>query len=164
MSQTNETKFFDLHTTGIGYLNRIREVKPKKGNSFLACTVAALHGAIANAEYSYIDCVVSGADAQKVVRRCFAAVEAKKKVLVNFRIGDIWCDAYLKDGEPRAQIKGRLLYIGWIKIDQEVVYRAPQSDEGHEPVQDLTQDTNQDLSQDASDSDRAENQQAHCAA
>lgn len=24
-TQTSETKYFDLHTTGIGYLNRLRE-------------------------------------------------------------------------------------------------------------------------------------------
>ncbi|WP_122339497.1 DUF3577 domain-containing protein [Pseudomonas caricapapayae] len=164
MSHTSETKFFDLHTTGIGYLNRIREVKPKKGSAFLACTVAALHGAIANAEYSYIDCVVSGADAQRLIRRCQPAVDAKKKVLVHFRIGDIWCDAYLKDGEPRAQIKGRLLYIGWIKVDQQLVYQAPQSDGGHEPAQDLTQAGTHESSYDAMSSDHAEAHQANCAA
>ncbi|WP_350617546.1 DUF3577 domain-containing protein, partial [Pseudomonas sp. HY7a-MNA-CIBAN-0227] len=44
-TQTNEAKFFDLHTTGIGYLNRIREVKPRgKGKPFMAVTVAALRG------------------------------------------------------------------------------------------------------------------------
>ena len=30
---TNE-KYFDLHTQGIGYLNRIREVTPKRGLPF----------------------------------------------------------------------------------------------------------------------------------
>ncbi len=46
MTQSNESKFFDLHTTGIGYLNRIREVTVRKGPGFLACTVAALHGSV----------------------------------------------------------------------------------------------------------------------
>ncbi|WP_161798131.1 DUF3577 domain-containing protein [Pseudomonas amygdali] len=41
-NSTNESKYFDLHTTGIGYLNRIREVKPRKGNPFMAVTVAAI--------------------------------------------------------------------------------------------------------------------------
>ncbi len=37
MSQTNnsETKYFDLHTTGIGYLNRVREVPVRRGEPFL---------------------------------------------------------------------------------------------------------------------------------
>jgi len=37
MTPSNEKSYFDLHISGIGYLNRIREVKPKKGEPFLAC-------------------------------------------------------------------------------------------------------------------------------
>ncbi|HCF2073316.1 TPA: DUF3577 domain-containing protein, partial [Pseudomonas aeruginosa] len=44
-TQAQEAKYFDLHTTGIGYLNRIREVPIRRGEPFLAATVAALHGA-----------------------------------------------------------------------------------------------------------------------
>ncbi|MFO6012359.1 DUF3577 domain-containing protein, partial [Pseudomonas aeruginosa] len=35
-TQAQEAKYFDLHTTGIGYLNRIREDKGRKGDQFLA--------------------------------------------------------------------------------------------------------------------------------
>ncbi|WP_235378740.1 DUF3577 domain-containing protein, partial [Pseudomonas meliae] len=59
-NSTNETKYFDLHTVGIGYLNRIREVKPRKGSPFMAVTVAALKGTSEKPEYAYIDCNVVG--------------------------------------------------------------------------------------------------------
>ena len=36
MTTSTEKSYFDLHITGLGYLNRIREVKPKKGDAFLA--------------------------------------------------------------------------------------------------------------------------------
>lgn len=128
-NQTNEAKYFDLHTTGIGYLNRIREVSVRKGAPFMAVTVAALHGSADVVEYSYIDCNVVGAEAEKLIRRCQEAVDAEKKVLVSFRIGDIWADAYThksgqKQGQPGASLKGRLLFIGWIKVDGETVYEA----------------------------------------
>ncbi|RRV44750.1 MULTISPECIES: STY4534 family ICE replication protein [Stutzerimonas] len=131
MTQSNESKFFDLHTTGIGYLNRIREVTVRKGPAFLACTVAALHGSADDVEYSYIDCKVAGAEAQKLVRRCKEAVDAGKKVLVSFKIGDIWTDPFIyqngdKKGQPGAQLKGRLLFIGRISVDGDEVYRAPE--------------------------------------
>jgi hypothetical protein len=131
MTQSNESKFFDLHTTGIGYLNRIREVNVRKGPAFLACTVAALHGSADDVEYSYIDCKVAGAEAQKLVRRCKEAVDAGKKVLVSFKIGDIWTDPFIyqngdKKGQPGAQLKGRLLFIGRISVDGDEVYRAPE--------------------------------------
>ncbi|SPZ02543.1 Protein of uncharacterised function (DUF3577) [Pseudomonas luteola] len=129
MAHQAESKYFDLHTTGVGYLNRIREVKVRKGAPFLACTVAALHGSADDVEYSYIDCKVAGEEAQKLVRRCIPAVEAGKKVLISFRIGDIWADAFThprgeKQGQPGASLKGRLLFIAWIKVDGGLVYEA----------------------------------------
>jgi len=131
---STEAKFFDLHTSGIGYLNRIREVKPRgKGKPFMAVTVAALRGSTDDVEYSYIDCNIVGADAEKLVRRCQEAVAAEKKVLVSFRIGDIWTNVFTyekgdKKGQPGASLKGRLLFIGWIKVDGETVYEAKPKD------------------------------------
>ena len=46
MSNNESPKYFDLHTTGIGYLNRIRAVTPQAGNPFLAVTIAALRGSV----------------------------------------------------------------------------------------------------------------------
>ena len=133
-AHTSEAKFFDLHTTGIGYLNRIREVKPRgKGKPFMAVAIAALHGSSDEVGYSYIDCNVVGAEAEKLIRRCQFAVDAGKKVLASFRIGDIWADAFTyekgdKKGLPGASLKGRLLFIRWIKVDGETVYEAKQKD------------------------------------
>ncbi|WP_412461743.1 STY4534 family ICE replication protein [Pseudomonas sp. SC11] len=129
-NQSNEAKFFDFHATGIGYLNRIREVKPRgKGKPFWAVTVAALRGSTDNAEYTYIDCNAVGADAETLIKRCQPAVEAGKKVLVSFRIGDMWADAFTyekgeKKGQAGASLKARLLFIGWIKVDGKLVYEA----------------------------------------
>lgn len=140
-SHTNESKFFDLHTTGIGYLNRIREVKPRgKGKPFMAVTIAALRGSSDEVEYSYIDCNVVGTEAEMLIRRCQEAVEAGKKVIASFRIGDIWTDAFTyekgnKQGQPGASLKGRLLFIGWIKVDGDTVYEAKPKD-SVEPLED----------------------------
>ncbi|KWS96408.1 STY4534 family ICE replication protein [Pseudomonas syringae] len=133
-NSTNETKYFDLHTVGIGYLNRIREVKPRKGSPFMAVTVAALKGTSEKPEYAYIDCNVVGAEADKLIRRCQEAVAAEKKVLVSFRIGDIWADVFTyssgaKQGQAGVSLKGRLLYLAWIKVEGEYVYQAPQKEE-----------------------------------
>ncbi|WP_057447696.1 STY4534 family ICE replication protein [Pseudomonas syringae group genomosp. 3] len=133
-NSTNETKYFDLHTTGIGYLNRIREVKPRKGNPFMAVTVAALKGCTTSAEYAFIDCNVVGAEAEKLIRRSQEAVVAGKKVLVSFRIGDIWADTFTygsgdKQGQTGVSLKGRLLYLAWIKVEGEYVYQAPLKEE-----------------------------------
>lgn len=66
-------KYFDLHTTGIGYLNRTREVPVRRSSAFLACDIAALHGAEDAVEYTRFDCKVAGGEAEHLVRRCQAA-------------------------------------------------------------------------------------------
>ena len=90
MTTSNEKSYFDLHITGLGYLNRIREVKPKKGDSFLACDIAALNGPSDDVSYVRFDARVSGSEAQHLVRRCIQAVDAEKKVMIGFRLGDLW--------------------------------------------------------------------------
>jgi hypothetical protein len=112
---------FDLHVNGIGYLNRIREVKIKKG-SFWACTIAALHGSIDEPETTYFDCKIEGAEALNRVRFLKSAVDAQCKVTVSFRVSDIYPEAFVyqsgsKQGETGITIKGRLLKIGAAKID-----------------------------------------------
>ena len=37
MSNNESPKYFDLHTSGIGYLNRVREVTPKEEIGRASC-------------------------------------------------------------------------------------------------------------------------------
>ncbi len=129
MTTSDEKTYFDLHITGLGYLNRIREVKPKKGAPFLACDIAALNGPSDDVSYVRFDTRVSGSEAQHLVRRCIAAVEAEKKVLISFRLGDLWADTFTYSkgkhaGEQGVSFKARLLFIGWVKVDGKLVYKA----------------------------------------
>src|SRR5262245_43829487 len=68
-SSSSQSLYFDLHVEGVGYLNRVRTVKPKKGQEFIACTVSAMRGSTDDIGYTKFDCRVSGADAQKIVKR-----------------------------------------------------------------------------------------------
>jgi len=132
MSQANQNQaatqpvFFNLHVEGVGYLDRIRLVKPKKGQEFLACTVSAMRGSTTDLGYTRFDCKVSGADAQKIVRRLEAEVAAEKKVIIGFRLGDIYPEIFTfekgdKKGQPGVSIKGRLLRVKFAKVDGQAV-------------------------------------------
>ncbi len=128
-TSSNEKSYFDLHITGLGYLNRIREVKPKKGDAFLACDIAALNGPSDAPEYRRFDVRVSGSEAQHLVRRCEQAVKAERKVLIGFRLGDLWADTFTyskgeRAGQQGVSLKARLLFVSWIKVDGELVYKA----------------------------------------
>lgn len=127
---TNETKqYFDLHTTGIGYLNRVREVTPKEGEPFLSITIAALRGSVDNAQYTHFECRVSGKQAQEIVRQLIPAVEGNLKVLIGFTLSDLFAEFFTfkngdKAGETGISLKARLLRIAWAKVDGQPFYTA----------------------------------------
>ena len=114
---SNEKSYFDLHTSGIGYIQRVREVPVRGGRRaqpFLACTIAALVGPARDPSYRYFDVKVSGAEAKKLVQRYIGVDDPKQRPLVRFRLGDLWGDVYIRDkgeqkGQAAASLKARLL-------------------------------------------------------
>lgn len=140
----NASTYFNLHFSGIGYLNRVRWVETKRGNRkadpFLSCAVNALHGSADNPNYTYFDLKVSGAEAVEIIANLAADLEAQRKVIVSFKGGDIYPHLYqrqardqqgnrLNHTEPAALIKGRLLVVYTVSVDGEVVYRRPRTDD-----------------------------------
>ena len=128
MSNNESPKYFDLHTSGIGYLNRVREVTPKEGTPFLSVTIAALRGSVDNAQYTHFECRVSGIQAQKVIRQVQPAIEGKLKVLIGFTLSDLYADTFIfksgdKAGETGVSLKARLLRVSWAKVDGQPFYK-----------------------------------------
>ncbi|MFZ5593700.1 MAG: STY4534 family ICE replication protein [Pseudomonadota bacterium] len=123
MSQANQDqKYFDLHISGIGYLNRVREVQVKRGQPFLAVDVSALHGDAEDVQYTRFDCRVSGSEAQEVIQLLLPEIQAGKKVLASFKLGDLYTDTFVyekgeKKGQTGVSLKARLLIIHWAKVD-----------------------------------------------
>jgi len=136
-SQAGED-YFDLHVKGCGYLSRVRDVPVGRRGSetFLACSVSAMHGLCTDPSYSYFDLKVTGAEAVDLIRQYEADVLEGRKVFVAFRAGDIYADPYeVDERDPktrrptgkrvmRASIKGRLLQITHMKVDGMVVFSA----------------------------------------
>ena len=128
MSNNESPKYFDLHTTGIGYVNHVREVTPKEGNPFLSVTIAALRGSVDNVQYTHFECRVSGRQAQQVVRQVKPAVEGKLKVLIGFTLSDLYAETFTfksgdKAGETGVSLKARLLRVSWAKVDGQPFYK-----------------------------------------
>ena len=118
-----ETKYFDLHVTGIGYLNRVREVPVKRAQSFLAVDISALHGNSEDVQYTRFDCRVSGSDAKTIIEQLMPVIDDdNNKVLVGFKLGDLYVDTFTyksgdKAGEIGVSLKSRLLRIDWVKVN-----------------------------------------------
>jgi hypothetical protein len=118
----SQPNYFNLHVEGVGYLNRVRTIKPKNGQEFLACSVSAMRGSVDEIGYTRFDCRVSGAQARKVVRMLESEVAADKRVMVGFRIADIYPELFTYErgenkGQPGVAVRGRLLRIKFAKVD-----------------------------------------------
>lgn len=118
-----ETKYFDLHATGIGYLNRVREVPVKRSQPFLAVDISALHGDSEDIQYTRFDCRVSGSDAKTIIEQLMPDInDDNNKVLVGFKLGDLYVDTFTyksgdKAGQTGVSLKARLLRIDWVKVN-----------------------------------------------
>lgn len=133
MSDSIVSKFFDLHTTGLGYLNRVRMVKPR-GDQFLACSISALRGewksdGSIKPDYTKYDVRVYGQDAVKAIEFLKPFGDQKRKILIQFKLGDTYPDMFVYDkdtdyhkkGDHGVMIKGRLLKIAKAWVDGELV-------------------------------------------
>ena len=85
---------FDLHVYGIGYVNCIREVPVKQGNSFWACNLSAIHGDKNDIHYTDFDICVSGTKALQCIKKLQASDNGKKKILIGFKLGDLRTDIF----------------------------------------------------------------------
>lgn len=127
-STTGAAGFFNFHATGVGWMNRIRTVQPNRGEPFLACSISALHGRTDKPERTCLDLRVSGEEAQRLVERLQKHCEAKRRIFVSFKVGDLYPHLYERKnhetGKPEtaALIKGRLLALSSIKINGEKVW------------------------------------------
>lgn len=140
-AQAAQREYFNLHTNGIGYLNRVRWVETKgrgrRSEPFLACSISALRGSSDEVQYTYFDLRVSGKDAIDLVEGLQNEVNDNRKVIVSFRIADIYPHTYerqVQDSQRRptgqmeqaALIKGRLILINSVKVDGVLVYTRPE--------------------------------------
>ena len=127
-TQTNEITFFDLHTSGIGYLNRARVVKPSSGKKFkpfTAVSISALFGSSEDIQYSRYDVTCVTEDTATLIQQYHDEInDESSKVICQFVISDSYSEPFTtKDDELRAVNKGRLLSLRFIKIDGAMVYQ-----------------------------------------
>lgn len=156
-ASTQTSNHFNLHVSGIGYLNRVRWVEPKgagrKAQPFLACSISALRGNSDQPDTTYFDLRVSGGDAIQMVEQLKVDVDANRKVVLSFRVGDIYPHVYMRnvrdrngrntgEQEPAALIKGRLLVINSITIDGENVFRRESGNEDQPSTAQAEEDGN----------------------
>lgn len=131
--------YFNLHISGTGYVNCVREVPVKKGDNFFACYINALHGKDDDIQYTSFDCRVMGSQAEQCIKKIQKADNEKRKILVGFKLGNLKADTFIhtqgtKKGETAVSLKANLVFIAWIKIDGKTVYTAPKTEKKQNPT------------------------------
>jgi len=156
----NENQYFDLITTGIGYLNRARTVNPTQGNPYEAVSIAAFHGRSDAVHYTYFDTSVVGGDAIEFIKEHKDVInDQDSKLLVRFKVGDATPDSYTvkkgdNAGQERHNIKARLLKITYASLNGEVIYSEKADDNTNQASQPAA-----DASQAASNDNQSSSQQ-----
>jgi|GEM_PF-1872681 len=124
----NEVQFFDLHATGIGYLNRFRKVTPNQGQPYYCVTVALLRGNRDSPQYTYVDCNIVSDDALNLLLNLLDPKDDNAKYLAQVRIGDLYAEPFIyqsgnKEGQPGVSMKGRLLKIFSLRKNGDTIYQ-----------------------------------------
>lgn len=115
-------KRFGLLTTGVGYLNRVQEIEPAEGLPFLVASISALRGLSEDMRYTHFDCRVVGRSAMNYVRQLTRYVERGDRVLVRFRVSDVYVETFTyrngeKAGERGFSLKSKLIGVEWARVN-----------------------------------------------
>ena len=102
-----QPQYFDLHTSGIGYMSRLRLVQPDKSKGqkfkpFWSVSISAICGEENDVKYVKFDLNIKGDQAKQ-------AMDVLKPYLID------------DEGKPLVCLKGRLLKLTSAKVNGQVV-------------------------------------------
>jgi len=128
-SSSKKSKWISSSIAAMAYLAGIREVD-KGDNSFLACDLNIVEGpANGGAEYRRFSCIVVGEKAQELISSLQEDLEQEQKILMGvilrgFKPSIFEYKKGQREGELDVSFQSALMYIDWIRINQEEVYRV----------------------------------------
>lgn len=146
-SNSNQgSNYVDMHTVGLGYLSRVRDVAVRKGKPFLSASISAFHGEKGvddGLTFVPFDVKAASEQTRQVLKQFETQANDRDcKVMVRFKIGDQYIDSYTitkgdRAGQTGLMLKGRLLFVShvWIKAKGQdsyalaYEYKAPPAQE-----------------------------------
>lgn len=122
--------FYNLQSTnisGVAQIKQIRQVTPKRGKPFIACTLMALLGPSKQPRHRYYDCEVIDNVAEQEILKCKEACDAGRKIMVGFELGTAELKPFkYRNGDRKDEVgfteKVNLVAIDWLTIDDELKY------------------------------------------
>ncbi len=139
MATQNNANFFNFTADCVGYLNEVKQVKPKKGNPFVAIKATIIEGKDGEEKIA-ADLILRGAQASQVLQSLEdewpqGFGHSGPIWFAGLRIGSLNTKPFLKkDGTPGAVLCGRLLAIKWLRIGKEPVEVPPWQHDDQAPA------------------------------
>lgn len=140
MTTTKSDRVVNVILSGIGFMNRIREVTPPNGAPYLACEMNLQHGVGKNTEDVRLNCNVKGSRANQIIRKHFTDASGtvttpKAPVKATVTCGGLKADTFVykqgrRKGETGVSLRSSLLTIQWLKIGNEIVELESDGDHG----------------------------------
>ena len=117
-----ESRYYDLYTSGLGYVNSVKDVEPEEGLPFLAVRISALRGDVTALQRTNFNCVAMGLRTIDFMRQLEPEVTAGKRVLIGFKLSDIYPRVFYhktgpQHGRPGIDLRGRLIRIDWARVN-----------------------------------------------
>ena len=142
---STEKSVKNLHTRGVGFINRLRWVEARKGKPYLCVAIGAQYGvADENGHFdsSLYDLRVVTDKAIEAVTQLEETFKAGNKIYVDFLAGDTRAEAFqyktgTREGEWGASIKGTLLQVrgAWVDGERVIDSSSETKSEHGEPAQ-----------------------------
>ena len=131
-SNSQKNRVYNVTLDGFGYVNRIREVTPPNGETFLACDVALLQGAGDNVTHARFNCAIRGGSAIDLVRAHFTGPRGRvvhpenTTVVARMVLDGISARNFVygkgeKKGQKGIALHSNLLIFRWLKIGTSII-------------------------------------------
>lgn len=116
--------YYDLLTTGVGYLDWIKEEQPEQGLPFWKVRVSALSGRIGSETRTKIYCTVHGTKTIQWIEKLQEALPYTRNIRISFCIADVDTELYYAQkgkntGGAGTFLRGRLISINWVTVREE---------------------------------------------
>lgn len=135
---SDDKKFFNFTGNGSCYLNRVREVEPDNGESYVAVDAVALSGNTKKPVRTHLSCIVRGEKARAVIEEHKEAINDKDaKVFAHFFIGDPRPGSYTFKNDEGKEVRNhvircRLVGINQLWVNGDLVYSGKTADESQQ--------------------------------
>lgn len=144
-SKPNQSRWFNVHTEGLGYLSNIRMIPAQPGQKeFMACDFSMLEGDPSNPSRQHISLSVPSDHAANILEMFKSAADEGVTCFAGVRLAKLCAKPFASDdGELSVRYNARLIKLMYLKVGDQVISLGSKTEKvnglassGERPVKD----------------------------